>query len=198
MPKTIHNPSNFRCWLWSGVSKISQRTISTICWIRNKLIYLSLAIRTIRGLSAAVMIQFSAQNKEQLSNLLHRLRKPHSATRSWNRQWTQWGQSCRFLPDNNNVLVHYGNFTIWLCHSELKLFWNRTKIGNVCPIVPIVSWRVFRALTKVGYWGWIRDSKYKRLPNIYNHCALTDARTLDISHHQRQIYRPLLPIQQIV
>ena len=44
--------------------------------------------------------------------------------------------------------------------------------------MPIVSWRIFWALIKVGYWGRIRDSKFKRLPKVYDHCAETAERTL--------------------
>ena len=97
-------------------------------------------------------------------------------------QWTQLGRSYRFLPDNNKVSVHYGNFTIWWCHSELKLFWDRTKFGNIGTIMLIVSWRVFNVLTNMGYRGQIRDSKLKRLPSIYDHCGVTVVQTLVICH----------------
>ena len=60
--------------------------------------------------------------------------------------------------------------------------WNRTILGNIGPIMPIVSRRVFSVLTKVGYWGRIRDSKFKKLSNVYDHCAVTVARILMIFH----------------
>ena len=72
-------------------------------------------------------------------------------------RWSQWGRSCRFPPDDNKFFVHYGKFTIWLCHSELKLYWNYANSAMSARLhMPIVSWRVMRALTLVGYWGRIR------------------------------------------
>ena len=46
--------------------------------------------------------------------------------------------------------------------------------------MPIVSLRLFGALTKVGYWGQIRGSKFKRLRIAYDHCVVTAARNLMI------------------
>ena len=120
-----------------------------------------------------------------LSNELHpiRIRKPKSASalETGYAVLDAMG-SCWFLPDKNKVLVQYGNFMIWLCHSVPKLFWNGTKFGNIGPIILLVLWRVFRALTKVGYWDRIRGSKFQRLPNVYDLCAVTAARTLVIFH----------------
>ena len=36
--------------------------------------------------------------------------------------WARWGRSCRFRPNNNNVLVHYGNFTIIIVSQWKKHF----------------------------------------------------------------------------
>ena len=56
----------------------------------------------------------------------------------------------------------------------------------------IVSWWVFRALAKVGFWGRIRDSKLKRLPNVYDHCAVTAAGTPMIFHTHTDKYTGLI------
>ena len=97
----------------------------------------------VRGIRATIMVQCQ-KAMSNLSNLLcpilQALLKQAMPLRSL------LGRSCLFLLDNDKVVVHYGNFTIWLCHSEIKLVWNRTKFRNIRPIEPILSWRVFRAI----------------------------------------------------
>ena len=110
--------------------------------------------------------------------------KAQFCKRSWNRQCRNRHNGddlADFWPITIKKLFHYGNFTIWLCHSGPKLFWNLTKFGNIGPIMPIVSWWVFRLLTEVGYWTELETANLM-LPNVYDHCAVTAARTLVIFH----------------
>ena len=37
-------------------------------------------------------------------------------------------------------------------------------------------------LSTLAIWGRIRDRKFKRLPNVYDHCVVTAARTVVIFH----------------
>ena len=104
-------------------------------------------------------------------------------------QWAQWARSCRFRPDNNKVLFHHDNFTIWLCHCEPKFCWRKTEFGNIDSIMPIVSRMVFIVLGKISYWGRVRDSKYKMFPNIYEHfCRYRCTDACGISDLYRRIY----------
>ena len=88
---------------------------------------------------------------------------------------------CRFWPDHYTFLIHYGNFTIWLCHRNQ----NFVVIGRNSAIsVPFClichgGSSAFRALAKLNYFGRIRDCKFKTLPNV---CAMTAARTHVIFH----------------
>ena len=59
---------------------------------------------------------------------------------------------------------------------------HRSKVGNIGPIMPILSWRVSRALAEVNYWGQIKDSKFENSPNIYDYSAMTAAHTCAIFH----------------
>ena len=121
--------------------------------------------------------------------------KAQFCKRSGNRQWRN--------GHNGDDLADFGPITTksWFIMAtsryncatiNQKLCWNRTKFGNIGPIVPIVSWWVFRALAKVGYWGRIRDCKFKRLPNVYDHCAVTAARTSVIFHIRTDKYTSLI------
>ena len=50
----------------------------------------------------------------------------------------------------------------------------------------------------MSYWDRIRDSKFKRLPDVYGHCALNAARTRVIFHTPTANILALLLIQTIV
>ena len=120
--------------------------------------------------STVVVVQ-CPKTTSNLSNILfsNSVQKAQFCKRSGNTQCRKGHNGdhhCRFRPDNNKVCVNYGNSMIWLCYSEPKLYWHRTKFGNIGPIMPIVSWRVFKALDKVSYWGLIRGIKWKSLLNI--------------------------------
>ena len=70
-----------------------------------------------------------------------------------------------------------------MCHSEPKLCWRRAKFGNIGPIMPGVSWRVFKTLAKVSFCRLIRDRTCKKLPNVHENAC-------DISYPCKQIYWP--------
>ena len=107
--------------------------------------------------------------------------------------WAQWERSCRFQFDTNKVLDPNGNFTVQLCHSELKRAWHRTEFGDIGPIMSIVSGRAFRALAKRSYLFRIRDNKYKRTAYVCAHCAVTAALTCVIFLISKYKYTGHLP-----
>ena len=78
---------------------------------------------------------------------------------------SQWDDLAYFGPIATKFLVHYGNFTIQLCHSEQKLcrnWTNSTQLVNSAILVRLCP--LCRRWTSVCFLKWeIRDSKLKKV-----------------------------------
>ena len=121
-----------------------------------------------------------------ISNLLSPIRsgKPNSASalETGNVAMAQWGWSILAI----SVRYQQSLGSLWRLHDAIVPMLKQNLVG-IGPNTEIfdyahVSWRVFKALAKVRYWGRIRGSKFKSLPNVYFHCAVTAARKCVIFH----------------
>ena len=60
--------------------------------------------------------------------------------------------------------------------------WNRKKLECPYQRKPGTLPGNSLALAEVNYWGWTTDSKLKRLPNVYDHCAVSAVGTRVVFH----------------
>ena len=99
------------------------------------------------------------------------------------RYQTHWCSGHGSVPRNNEQ-----PFKFCVSNSAQKAQFCKCSLNRQCcdghkgpnsaiSVTPIMSWRVFQVLAKMGYWGQIRDSKFKNLPNVDDHCTETASRT---------------------
>ena len=157
-PNTMSNLSNFRCRPRSRVGKGWKYEISTICLISDQPSVL--VIRDIKYQTCQHSGHDSVpENNEQFSHYLCPIRpRRHNFTRAVETGNAVMGTMGAIMP----ISVRYQQRLIlstskYNCATvNQKLCWYLPEFGKVGPIMPILSWRVFRGLAKVSFWCRIK------------------------------------------